>query len=149
MERVYRKNRHNPSGPDNPLKIENMTTGQRAHHWLNTQPIGLALQRTLDCFQRGISKNMLFVKYESFTNDPDSEMRRIYSFIGEDYFSHDFNNLVKSVYEDDSHYGVFGKHKVAVKMTPSRPRDWEDVLPPDIAKAVYNFAPQYADVFNY
>ena len=149
MERAYRKNRHTNSGPDNPAKIEGMTVGQRAQHWLVSQPIGLAMQRTIDCFQRGVAKDMLFIRYEDFTRAPDAEMKRLYDFIGEAYFQHDFKNLVKQVHEDDSHFGVYGNHDVKPVMTPAKPRDWEDVLTPDIAKAVRQFASQYAELFGY
>lgn len=149
MEKAYRKNRHAPTGPDNPAQLQGMTVGQRTQHWLNSQPIGLALQRTLDCFQRDVAKKMLFVRYEDFTRNPQGEMERIYDFIGEPAFTHDFNNLKKEVYEDDSHFGIFGNHHVAPKVTPAKPKDWEPTIPADVAAAIRHGNAWYFDAFGY
>ena len=149
MEKAYRKNRHRPTGPDNPAELQNMTVAQRAQHWLNTQPVGLALSRTLDCFQRDVAKNMLFVRYEDFTSNPEKEMSKIYAFIGEEPFAHDFNNLKKEVFEDDSHFGPYGSHHVAPKVTPAKPRDWEEVLPKEVANGIRHGNAWYFDTFGY
>lgn len=149
MERIFRKNRHNPTGPDNPAKLQNMTVDQRVNHWLNTQPVGLALQRTADCFQRGIDEKILFVRYEDLTSNPEKELKRVYSFIEEEYYSHYFDNLNKTVFEDDSHFGIFGSHKIAKTLTPSKPRDWSDVLPIEIATNIRKSFPWYFENFQY
>lgn len=149
MERRYRDNRHRPEGPDNPAQLQGMTVEQRAAHWLNSAPVGLALQRTLDCFQRDVAKHMLFVRYEDLCADPSSAMRRIYEHIGEDYFEHDFNNIQKEVEEDDSHFGVYGQHTVRPVLTPVLPSDWKDVLPAPIAANVRATAKWYHDAFSY
>jgi sulfotransferase len=149
MEKAYRANRHKPSGPDNPAQLQGMTVGQRAQHWLSSQPVGLALQRTADCFQRGVAKNLLFIRYEDFTRDPQGEMNKVYDFIGEERFTHDFSNLKKEVYEDDSHFGVYGSHRVAPKVTPSKARDWEDVLPKEVAQAIRQNHNWYFETLGY
>ena len=149
MEKAYRKNRHRPIGPDNPAELQNMTVGQRTHHWLNTQPVGLALQRTLDCFQRDVAKNMLFIRYEDFTANPEKEMAKVYTFIGEEPFAHDFDNLKKEVFEDDSHFGPYGSHHVSPKVTASKPRDWEDVLPKEISNGIRQGNAWFFDTFGY
>lgn len=150
MERVYRKNRHTPSGPDNPAELQNMTLWQRVDHWLASQPIGLALMRTLDSFQRGVSDKMLFVRYEDLTTNPQGELNRVYDFIDEPrFFSHDFNNLVKEVYEDDSHFGVYGNHSVGKKLKPYKNSDWSDVLSNDVASYILNKCEWYAETFKY
>lgn len=149
MERIYRKNRHRPEGPDNPASLHAMTVTQRAEHWLNTQPVGLALQRTQDTFMRGLGDKILWVRYEDLCNHPEREIRKVYEFIGEPEFEHDFTNLKKEVYEDDSHYGVFGSHKVAKEIRPAMASDWADVIPSEVAAMVYSRARWYQQTFNY
>ena len=149
MEKAYRSNRHTPSGPDNPLHMQNMTVAQRSQHWLNSHPVGIALQRTLDCFQRGVAKDMLFLRYEDFTRDPQGEINKVYDFIGEEHFAHDFSNLKKEVYEDDSHFGVFGRHHVAPNVTPSKPRDWEETLPTYVAQEIRQNYAWFFDAFAF
>jgi sulfotransferase len=149
MERIYRANRHLPEGPDNPAQLAGMTVADRAKHWLSTQPVGLALQRTLDCFQRGIARDILFVKYEELCSHPQGAMDKIYEFIGEEPFAHDFQNIVKEVEEDDSHFGIFGQHSIKPILRPAKPGDWQDVLPKEVATGIRQGTPWFFDVFNY
>lgn len=149
MERAYRKSRYRPSGVDDPSKLHNMTVEQRVDYWLNTQPIGLALQRTYDCIQRGVADNMLFIRYEDLTTNPQAELDRVYSFIEEEPFQHDPNNVVKEVYEDDSHYGIFGNHSVKSTIKQYTSRDWSDVLNDDISSYVFDSCGWYNDAFGY
>jgi len=148
MEKVYRKTRHLPVGTDNPVNLTNMTTGQRIQHWLNTQPIGLALLRTADSFQRGIDKKILFVRYEDLCMAPQETMNKVYEYIGIDPFTHDFNNLKKEVFEDDSHFGVYGNHQVATSLKAVKP-DYNDVLGKDLANMIRNDHTWFFNAFGY
>jgi sulfotransferase len=149
MERIYRKNRHRPTGPDNPAQLQGMTVEQRVQHWLNTQPIGLALSRTLDLFQRDVAKNILFVRYEDLCTDPQKELDRVYEYIGEPSFQHDFENITKEVEEDDSHFGVYGQHSVAKTIRKFTPSDWSDVIPNQIAAGIHTGSLWFNQQFNY
>ena len=149
MERIYENNRHSPQGIDNPAKIENMTVSQRVNHWLHSQPVGLALQRTLDLFERGVNDKILFIRYEDLCNDPATEMQKFYSYIGEESYQHDFNKIEKNIVEDDSFFGIFGNHSVKSSITKPKNADWSDVLNEDIAEGIRNFAKWYSKVFKY
>lgn len=96
----YIENRHTPSGPDDPAKLQSMTVFQRANYWLNTQPIGLALQRTFDLFQKRINHNILFVRYEDLCNKLEETMNNIYCYLQIEPFTHNFSNIVKKVEEN-------------------------------------------------
>jgi sulfotransferase len=149
MERIYRKTRHLPDGPDNPAQLRGMTVDQRAEYWLNSQPIGLALQRTLDCFQRNLASKIHFVRYEDLCVSPQDTFDKIYDFIGEITFDHDFKNIVKQVEEDDGHFGPYGSHSVAKTIRPHKPSDWSDVLPKEVAQRVAQHVAWYQNQFNY
>ena len=149
MERIFRKNRQNPQSIDDPANMQNMTVGQRVNHWLNTQPVGLGLQRTLNLFETGISENILFIRYEDFCKNPQREMDNVYEFIGEDSFKHDFKNIVKTVQEDDSHFGIFGNHSVKKSIQKPKQKDWSDVLNDEISDAIVKSAEWYFTEFNY
>jgi sulfotransferase len=149
FERVYRSNRHSPQGIDSPQQLQNMTLEQRVDYWLNTQPVGLALMRTYDAFQQKNSDKIHFVKYEELCKNPDQEMRAIYDYIGEPYFKHDFNNIEKKVHEDDSHFGIFGKHTIKPNIKEERPKSWADVLPEQVASSIRDKARWYFDTFGY
>ena len=149
MERIYRNNRHSPESIDNPSALQNMTLDQRIDHWLTSQPIGLALIRTFDAIQRGDDKDMLFVRYEDLTNNPEAELKKIYNYIGEPEFNHNFKEIKKEVQEDDSHFGIFGKHSIKSELTPAKYQDWNDVLPKEIAVGIKNRVAWYFDYFGY
>lgn len=121
MEKIYRKNRHRPTGPDNPAEMQNLTAEQRVGCWLNTQPVGLALQRTADLFQRKLDKHILFVRYEDLCNDPVATLKTVYDYLELEPFEHDFNCIEKQVQEDDSHFGVYGQHNIQRQLRPSEP----------------------------
>lgn len=149
FERIYRANRHNPECPDLPAEMRSMTVEQRTHHWLNTQPVGLALSRTLDSFQRDLGDKIHFVRYEDLCNDPQPTMDKLYDFIGEKRFKHNFDNIIKEVYEDDSNFGIFGSHKVHTTLKPCKAGKWRDVLSEPIAAQIRQHSPWYFDKFGY
>lgn len=148
LEKIYRKNRHAPAGPDNPAKLANMTVGQRIHYWLNEPPVGLALLRTLDCFQKGLNNKILFIKYEDLCERPQETMNLVYTYIGEPSFTHDFNNLIKQVKEDDSYFGPYGSHGVASRIAFAK-NDYLDILGKDIATSIKKNYEWFYDTFGY
>ena len=148
MEKIYRKNRFRPAGPDNPTQLSNMTIYQRTNHWLSNQPVGLALMRTMDTFNRDLNKKMLFIRYEDLCENPQATMKKLYQFIGEEYYEHDFNNITKVVYEDDSHFGPYGNHSVASKLSVI-PKDYNEILGKDVAAKLRSDYSWYFDTFGY
>ena len=149
MERVYRKNRHRPSGVDNPAELTGMTVMDRANYWLNSHPIGLALQRLQDTFLRGLGHKVHWIRYEDLCTSPQEELDKIYAYIGEPTFEHDFNNITKEVHEDDSIFGIYGSHKVASSIRAVTPDDWSDVLAPEVADSIVESCAWYQNTFNY
>lgn len=149
MEKIYRANRHSPECPDNPSKIENMTLDQRIQYWGETQPIGLALPRTFDCLHRQIDKKVLFIRYEDLCNYPEDIMGQFYRYIGLDYFKHDFNHIVKEVYEDSSHFGIFGDHSVKSIISPVKDKPWEPIIGKTLSDIIVNQYKWFYNYFNY
>lgn len=150
FERTYRKTRHSPQCIDSPHNLQNITLEQRVDTWLNTHPVKLSLMAIYDTFNQGISDKIHFVKYEDLCADPDKEMHEIYQYIDEYWYSkHDFNNIKKEVYEDDSHFGIFGKHSVKPKIEPERPKPWDDVLGDSVCDMIVDQARWYFQTFRY
>jgi len=149
LERIYRKNRHSPQGIDNPHQLTNMTVWQRVDHWLDTHPVGLALLKTLDALERGLGDKIHFVKYEELCNNPEETINEIYGYIGEPKFSHDFGCIIKEVFEDSSHFGIFGDHSVKPNLQPVKQNDWSDVFSDEIAEFIKSKAPWYFSTFQY
>jgi sulfotransferase len=80
--------------------------------------------------------------------DPKKEMKRLYEYLGVDYFEHDFNNIEQITKEDDSVYGVYGDHVIKPKLTSVKP-DWNDVLGKNASVWIKTNYSWFYDYFGY
>lgn len=61
----------------------------------------------------GRQRQLHFIEYDDITNNPEETMRKVYEFLEEPYFEHDFSNLVNLHQENDAQvYGVSDMHMV-------------------------------------
>lgn len=127
MENIWRRNKHLPIGPDNPAEMLNITVEGRVAHWLNTQPVGLALQRLYDADVQGFLKDVHIVRYEDLTENPKDTMVKIYEYLELPYFEHDFNNVIKIVEENSTLFGPYGNHNVSPIVEPKQ-KTYNEVL---------------------
>ena len=61
-------------------------------------------------------ENILIVEYDQLATDPKSTIERIYKFINEPMFDHNFNNVEGSYDEYDNDLNVIGLHRVRTKV---------------------------------
>jgi sulfotransferase len=127
MEKNFRKNQHLDSGIVDHAKMAGTTTEKRIDIWTSTQPVGLSVERLYQIFKEGNDKKMLFIRFEDLCRDPNTEMKKIYNYLGIPFFQHDFNNIQQITKEDDSVYGIYGDHVIKTKITPIT-NDYVDVL---------------------
>ncbi len=106
------------------------TVEGRTDTWMQVdQPVGLAYSRIKDAIVRGFRDRMLFIDFNRLTADPKREFDRIYKFLGEEPFPHDFDNVKQITWEDDSVHGFAGLHDIRTKVEPMEPQ-WPKVLGP-------------------
>jgi sulfotransferase len=146
MELVYRKNRHLPIGPDNPNTLQALTINGRTRHWLESKPVGLALQRTYDAISKGLRSNILFIRYEDLCSSPDLIMAQLYQYLEVDFFQHDFNNLRKEVVEIEDVFGPYGNHSVGSALRQSS-TDWLSILGKNVGDLIVQEHRWYFDNF--
>lgn len=104
------------------------TVQGRCDVWLSAdQPLGLAYNRITDALTRGFRDRMYLVDFDDLTREPEETMKGIYTFLGEQYFKHDFNNVKQVTWEDDSVHGFKGLHDIRSKVEPM-PAQWPTVL---------------------
>jgi hypothetical protein len=61
----------------------------------------------------GKQKQLHFIEYDNLINEPKETMRKIYEFLGEEYFEHDFSKIENIHKENDAAvYGLSDMHDV-------------------------------------
>lgn len=148
MEKNFRKNQHLDSGIVNHSQMQGTTTEKRVDIWTNSQPVGLAIERLYQIIREGIDKNILFIKFEDFSQNPEQEMIKIYNYLEIPYYKHDFNNVEQLTQEDDSVYGIYGDHKIKKEIKPLI-KDYKDVLGNNTCSFIRNKYDWFYQYFNY
>lgn len=106
------------------------TVKGRAANWMKpNQPVGLAYNRITDALQRGYGDRMFLVDFEDLTKNPKETMNKIYKFLGEEAFEHNFDKVKQVTWEDDSVHGFKGLHNIKSKVEPVSPQ-WPKILGP-------------------
>lgn len=81
-------------------------------------------------------KNLLLIEYFDLVSNPEETIERIYDFIKEPKFKHDFNNVVYSFDEYDNAIGANHLHQV----TPGiKVKNTQKILPPDLLDQYKNW----------
>lgn len=94
---------HSLADDDSPVPA--MSESEKYMHYfksVNALSTGLGndVQRMMDKFPQG---NIMFIRYEDFTQDPVYILKKLYKHIGEDYFDHDLDNISQSVLFEHDH----------------------------------------------
>lgn len=115
--------------------IKAQTVEGRCDIWANSsQVVGLAYNRLKDAFARGHQKSILLVEMDDLTKCPLLSMQRIYDFIGQPYFEHDFLNVLQYTKEDDAGvHRIPDLHTIRNEIKPV-PRKALQVLGRDLVK---------------
>jgi sulfotransferase len=84
---------------------------------------------------QGYRKNLHFIEYDDLMNNPEETMRKIYEFLGEPYFEHDFSNIENVHKEKDAEvYGLADMHDVRKELSKTSP-DPKEILPQVVCDA--------------
>jgi len=149
MEKIFRTNQENNQPIQNHAQMTGTTTEKRIDEWINSAPVGLALERTKQMILEGIADNVLFVRAEDLTKHPGREMERIYEYLGLSNFSHDFNDVKQLTIEDDQIYGLSPNlHKIKNKVEYSHPSHYA-ILGKSSCSWIDNNFSWYKEYFNY
>ena len=94
--------------------------------------LGQSFDGLRKALSEGYRANIHFVEYGDLVNNPKETMQKMYEFLGESYYEHDFKNLKNIHQENDTQmYGFQDMHAVrqSVESISELP---EAVLPPSI-----------------
>jgi sulfotransferase len=97
--------------------------------------VGYALDALREAYFGEESGRLMLLEYEDLCKSPDAAMERLYDFIGEPRFKHDFNNVEYEADNFDLQLGAKGLHRIRRKV------EWVErrtILPPDIFQRFQN-----------
>lgn len=98
--------------------------------------LGQSFDGLKKALSEGYRNNIHFIEYKDLVNNPEQTMRKIYDFLGEEYFEHDFDNITNIHQENDAQiYGFQDMHAVRKKVE-SIAASPEEVLPASILELV-------------
>ncbi|MEO7108131.1 MAG: sulfotransferase [Rhodoferax sp.] len=79
--------------------------------------LGQSISAIQEAISLGLSDRLHFVEYKSLMAQPQKTMDAIYAFLGEESFSHDFENIENKYRENDLEiYGLEDMHEVRQKL---------------------------------
>lgn len=148
MEKNFRKNQDKDSGIVNWAEMKGTTTAKRVDHWAQTPPIGIAVERLKQMIDEGIDKNILFIRFEDLTSNPQTEINKVYDFFGIERYYHDFNNVEQLTQEDDTVHGIFGDHTIRKEVKPV-PEQYNEYLGKELSQNIVNTYPWFYKYFQY
>ena len=95
--------------------------------------LGQSLNIIIECFKQGFGDRLHFIEYKDLVTNPEKTLKRMYKFLGEEYYEHTFDNLQNSNRERDMMtYGLEDMHEVhkELKVIAPNPREVlsEDIL---------------------
>jgi sulfotransferase len=124
FEVLHRKTAHGGSTSQergNPL-LNSTSLGRAVFLMENSEVVGFAKNCLLDAIQRGFSDQMFCLDYDYLTNKPEECMKKVYNFIDQEYYEHDFDNVEAVTIEDDRVHGFKDLHKIRSKVEPQEPK---------------------------
>lgn len=148
MENNFRKNPDKQSDILDWTKGQGTTVPKRIDIWASQPPVGLAIERLSEIFRMGYNSKMLFVRFEDLCLYPDTEMQRIYQYLGIPFHQHDFDNIEQVTKEDDEVYGTFGDHVIRTKLEPV-PSKAKQLLGTDVTDWIWKNYEWFFKQFRY
>jgi sulfotransferase len=142
MEKLFRKNRYREDPADVEERMNMTTVTTRVTHWLNTNPVGLTALRLVGAIETGTFKHFHVVRFEDLTTRPSETMKKVYAYLDEPPFEHDFQNVEQTTREDDTQFNIYGDHRIRRKVEPVRP-DYHDVLGREVCDLVRQSNPVF------
>jgi sulfotransferase len=137
MEKLFRKNRDRLDADEATGSLNMITVNNRAAHWLNSPPVGIAVARLIEAVQTDLVSQLHIVRFEDLTAYPAEVMKKIYDYLEEPYFNHDFENVEQITHENDQYHTIYGDHLIRSKVKPVT-SDFLEVLGKGVCDMVRN-----------
>jgi len=127
------------SNPEKWQQGDMATVDARCVNWLSGQSfIGSAAERIKDMLHRGHAPDVLFIRMEDLTTNPEPIMKSVYEYLREPYYSHDFSNVKQATHEHDPVHGIYGDHDIKEGPVRPIPEEWDKYLGAGLAERIKN-----------
>lgn len=130
MEKLFRAKRYLADPLDAPDRTQMVTISARISTWLSGPPVGIAVQRLTEAIETNTVAQCHVVRFEDLTQRPAEVMKKVYDYLEEPYFEHDYEHVAQSTQENDWQAGIYGDHRIRPKVEPV-PLDYNQVLGKD------------------
>lgn len=85
--------------------------------------LGQSLNAILEGINQGFGDRIHFVEYKDIVSNPKDTLKKLYDFLGEEYYNHQFNNLQNQNREEDMKtYGLADMHEVRSELKNTAPK---------------------------
>lgn len=145
---VEKQHRKNPILDESTNLIEK-TIYNRADKMFSAEGLIGAPILGIEDLARRKPNGVIYVMYESFVQNPQVVMDRIYQEIGESPFDHDFDNVVNTSTDPDGFYLNKYPHKGEGKVEPGDPDEWKKYLSPDLGNTIMTRFADFNKFFGY
>lgn len=99
--------------------------------------VGFALDALREAFWSEHADRLILIGYEALTQKPEHTLRKLYEFLGEPWFEHDFDNVEFEAEQFDLALGTPNLHRVRRKVESI---ERQSVLPPELFNRFMNDA---------
>jgi sulfotransferase len=93
MEKLFRKNRDLEDPADIADTLGMVSITNRITQWLNGNPVGVAALRLLEAIETGRIRHFHVIRFEDLTSRPGETVRKLYDYLEEPWFEHDFDHV--------------------------------------------------------
>lgn len=148
MEKNYRNNQHKDAGIVNWAEGTNTTIAKRSYFFSKNDPVGPAIERLHEIIEEKLDRNILFIRFEDLTSNPQTELNKIYDFFEIERYQHDFQNVEQITQENDVIHGMFGDHKIRKVVKPII-KPYKEILSSKLCHEVVKNYSWFYEYFNY
>jgi sulfotransferase len=129
-------------------KNQGTTIPKRVDIWLQNTQVGVSIERLSEIFRTGLNTKILFVKYEDLCLYPDTQLSRIYDFLGVPYFEHNFDDIEQNIIQDEVIFDIFPPQKINRKLQPIRSVA-KEILSREVCDWIYTNHKWFFENFRY
>jgi sulfotransferase len=109
------------------------TMDKRAQAWLQSPPVGIAIERLYEAVNKYKDK-LMFVNAKNLTEDTQSVMNSVWEYLEEDSFVHDTSNVEQYTQEYDVGF-PYGDHVIRQEVAPLI-NDWHEILGRELSEQI-------------